>query len=144
MRFYTAHDVPCKLENGAFLPERAHKNDAGADLRTPERVVIHPHDRVKIDTGVSIEMHGYYFGLIAEKSSLALKGISVHGGVIDEGYRGRISVVAQNDTEVPYIFEKGDKIAQLIIMPVVFPDFVEVKELDETERGVEGFGSTGK
>lgn len=144
MKYYTASDVPCKLEQGAYLPERAHATDAGADLRTPERVVIHPHDRVIVDTGVAIEMHNHYFAMVAEKSSLAARGIAVHGGIIDEGYNGNISVVLQNNTDAPYIFEKGDKIAQLIIIPVVYPDFLRVDEIEETERGNHGFGSTGR
>lgn len=136
----------CTLAEGAYKPERAYEDDAGADLRTPERVVIHDHDRAIVDTGVAVAIPVGYFGWVAEKSGLASKGIAVTGGIIDSSYRGRIRVILENNTGAPYIFEAGDKIAQLIIVPCVPCQFTEVSSLDEgkTGRGTNGFGSTGR
>lgn len=136
----------CTVENNGYVPDRAYADDAGADLKTPERVVIHEHQREVIDTGVSVAIPEKYFGMVAEKSGLASKGISIMGGIIDSSYRGHIRVIVQNNTGAPYIFEAGDKIAQLIIIPCIPCQFVKVDELEDgkTDRASNGFGSTGK
>lgn len=132
-----------KTEN-AYEPERAYPTDAGADLRTIERFVIHEYDTVVVDTGISVAIPWGYFGWIAPKSGLASKGITVDGGIIDSSYRGYINVILKNTTGAPVIFEKGQKIAQLIIIPCMLAKFKEVEKLDFTARGEKGFGSTGK
>lgn len=135
------------LDPGAYLPERAHPTDAGLDLRTPERRVVHSGDSVTIDTGLHVELpHGYY-GKIESKSGLNVKANVVScGGVIDEGYTGSIVVKLYNLGPKPHIFEAGDKVAQLIIQPYAAPELYLVarSDLDKTERGDAGFGSTGR
>lgn len=136
-----------KLDRYAFAPCRAHKTDAGLDLKAPANTifVLCPGDRVTIDTGVHIELpHGYY-GKIESKSGLNAKhGIVCCGGVIDEGYTGSIAVKLYNLGDEEYMFFGGDKIAQLIIQPYAAPEMEFVDELAPTERGDNGFGSTGR
>ena len=99
---------------------------------------------VKIDTGIAVKIPSGYVGLIRDKSSIGSKGIIVCGGVVDSDYTGNIIVCLANVTNIPYTFNKGDKIAQLLIVPCYTPTLVEVDELSQTERGDKGFGSTGK
>ena len=134
-----------KLDPGAFMPDRAHETDAGLDLRTPRPVLLWGESSACFDTGVHIELpHGYY-GKIESKSGLNTKySIVACGGVIDEGYTGSIVVKLYNLGSSSHFFEAGDKIAQLVIQPYIAPPLELVSELDETERGESGFGSTGK
>lgn len=138
-----------KLDPGATMPTRAHETDAGLDLYAMEKAVIWPHalagDGVVFDTGVHIELPHGYFGKIESKSGLNVKyGIVVCGGVIDEGYTGSIKVKLYNLGHRGYAVQSGDKIAQLVIQPYAAPEMELVAHLDETERGDNGFGSTGK
>ena len=134
-----------KLDYGAYMPERAHDVDAGADLRTPEKVIVGPHSDITIDTGVHIEIPRGYFGKLESKSGLNVKyGIVSCGGVIDAGYTGSIAVKLYNLSDHEHVFEKGDKIVQLIIQHCELCDFEIVNELEDTERGTDGFGSTGR
>jgi len=133
------------LDNGAYMPERAHDTDAGYDLRTPKRVVIHRNSSETIDTGVHIEIPAGMFGKLESKSGLNVNhSVVSHGGVIDCGYTGSIRAKLYNHGERDYVFEKGDKIVQLIFHRYEAPEFELVNEFDETERGDSGFGSTGK
>lgn len=133
------------LDDGAFAPIRAHETDAGLDLIAKERVKIWPGMSACIDTGVHMELpHGYY-GKIESKSGLNVKhNIVSCGGVIDEGYTGSVVVKLYNLGDKAYVFNPGDKVAQLVIQPYVAPELEIVKELSETDRGSNGFGSTGK
>ena len=133
------------LDEGSYIPQKAHNADAGYDLRTPKRVVIHRHDSVTIDTGVHIDIPISWYGKLESKSGLnANHNIVCLGGVIDSGYTGSIKVTLYNLGDQDYIFEKGDKIVQLIFMTRGTFSFKQVDELDETERSNNGFGSTGK
>ena len=133
------------LDEGAYLPERAHDQDAGFDLRTREAFVLWPGHHHTFDTGVHIEIPHGCFGHIESKSGLNVKNSVVScGGIIDEGYTGSIAVKLYNFGREDKVFEVGDKIAQLIIQPYYAPDIEIVNELEETERGNNGFGSTGK
>ena len=134
-----------KLDNGAYMPERAHETDAGLDLKAMKGQKIGFFDSAVFDTGVHIELpHGYY-GKIESKSGLNVKhGIVSCGGVIDEGYTGSIKVKLYNIGREDYEVKKGDKIAQLVIMPYLAPQMDIVTSLNETERGSNGFGSTGR
>ncbi len=135
------------LDPGAYLPERAHPTDAGLDLRTPIRVVLWPMESVAIDTGVHIELPHGFFGKIESKSGLNVNhNIVSCGGVIDEGYTGSIVVKLYNLGWDLYIFEAGDKLAQLIIQPYAASEMylVALGDFDDTERGAGGFGSSGK
>lgn len=133
------------LDKGAFMPVREHAQDAGLDLRAKERVKIWPGMSAAIDTGVHIELPPGYYGKIESKSGLNVKYDVVScGGVIDEGYTGSIVVKLYNFGQNSHVFEPGDKVAQLVIQPYVTPDLFLVDELSDTERGSDGFGSTGK
>ena len=134
-----------KLDPGAFLPVRAHETDAGLDLRTPEAFTISPHESAIIDTGVHIQLpHGTY-GKLESKSGLNVKhNIVSCGGTIDEPYTGSIKVKLYNLGETPYRFYSGDKIIQLIVQPCIYESVEQVDELEETDRGNNGFGSSGR
>lgn len=134
-----------KLDPGAFLPERAHKDDAGIDLKTKEKVVLWGGHSHVFDTGVHVEIpHGCY-GKIESKSGLNVKQSIVSlGGLIDCGYTGSIRVKLYNLSDYAYTFEAGDKIAQLVIQHYEPVKIEIVDELEETERGENGFGSSGR
>lgn len=133
------------LDEGAYMPVRGYEADAGLDLRTPKRVVIYPNDSVTINTGVHVEIPFGYFGKLESKSGLNVNhGIVSHGGVIDSGYTGPIVVKLYNHSKQKYVFEEGDKIVQLIIQPCLLPMIEFVDDLEDTYRGDNGFGSTGK
>lgn len=134
-----------KLDPGAYVPVRAHDTDAGLDIRTPETVVIMPHSSCVIDTGVHIQLPHGTFGKLESKSGLNVNWDIVScGGVIDEGYTGSIKVKLYNLGFDAFKLAKGDKIIQLIIQPCLYEDCELIDELDATDRGDNGFGSTGR
>ena len=133
-----------KLDKGAYMPERAHETDAGADLRTPHDVIVPAKGSVKIDTGVHIELPPNTVGMLKSKSGLNVKHGITSEGVIDVGYTGSIAVKLYNHSDKPYELKAGDKISQLVVMPILTPSFELVDELEATERGDGGFGSTGR
>lgn len=138
-------DVKIVLDKDAIIPNRAHMTDAGLDLFTPYDIEIKPWGSATIDTGVHIELPHGYFGKIESKSGLNVKhDVVCCGGVIDEGYTGSICVKLYCFNEDGYKFDKGDKIAQIIIQPYLAPSLTITNNLEETERGDNGFGSTGK
>ena len=121
-------------------PCRCHDNDAGADVYSPEQYLILPNTVLKIPLGFGVEIPDGYVGYVFPRSGLSAKGIVCQLLPIDSGYRGEIHAVVANIGDRPYIINKGDRIGQLVIMPVVIADFVP--HLDE--RGTGAFGSTGK
>lgn len=134
------------LDDGAYLPERAHTFDAGVDLRTPGDFTLPGRASGVIDTGVHVEIPEGYVGMLKSKSGLNVKDGITSEGVIDAGYTGSIVVKLYNNSLCDKEFKRGDKITQLVIMPCMLYDVQEV-ELDEIkggERGDNGFGSTGK
>lgn len=133
-----------KLDAGAFIPVRAHDTDAGADLRSPVDTVIPAGCSYIIDTGVHIQLPHGYVGMLKSKSGLNVWHGITSEGVIDEGYTGPIKVKLYNHSGEPYKIERGDKITQLVIVPCEYVDFEVVDKLDDSERGGEGFGSTGR
>ena len=133
-----------KLDRGAFVPERAHVTDAGADLRSPVGTVIPARGSRVIDTGVHIQLPHGYVGMLKSKSGLNVKHGITSEGVIDEGYTGPIKAKLYNHGDEPYKIERGDKITQLVIVPCEYVYFDLVDKLDDSERGGDGFGSTGK
>lgn len=136
------------VEEGGFEPVRGHFEDAGMDLRTPTDVVIHPHSSAVIDTKIHCDIPVGYFGKLESKSGLHVKhDVVCLGGTIDSGYRGSIVVKLYNMGANLYKFKAGDKIVQMIIQPCILEDWVLVNDLEElgdSERGHNGFGSTGK
>ena len=126
-----------------ITPTRAHPTDAGLDLYTPVDVVVPAHGSVIIDTLVACEIPDGFVGLITSKSGLMAKGITSRG-TIDASYRGHIRAVMFNHSNTDYEFHKGDKITQMVLLPIITPDLEVVTELNKTDRGEAGFGSTGK
>lgn len=138
-----------KLNDSAIIPTRGSQLAAGYDLYacTEKDVVIAPHSSVKIGTGVSMAIPEGYFGAVYARSGLsAKKGLRPANcvGVIDSDYRGEIIVALHNDTDVERTIDKNERIAQLVVSPYLTVEFQETEELDDTERGDGGFGSTGK
>lgn len=142
---YISQTIECKTDDPKLLPARAHKTDAGADLKSMYTCDIEPQDQILIDTGVAVKIPEGYAGFVFNRSSQGKLGISIpHSvGVIDSDYRGNIKVLLRNNnTEEAFRIEKYDRIAQLVIMPVLLVDFVDA--WNDTARGDGGFGSTGK
>ena len=134
-----------KLHKEAVVPKYATRDDAGMDLFAIESVTVEPMQRAQISIGIAMEIPEGYVGLVWDKSGLSHKfGIKTLGGVIDSGYRGEIKVGVVNLGKEKYIFEKGHKVAQMIIQKKETPELVEVEELSDSERGHGAFGSTGK
>lgn len=132
-----------KLDEFAIMPKKAHKEDAGWDLYAPRDFIIERD--AFIDTGVHIEIPVGYVGLIKSKSGLNAKKNIVCEGVIDAGYTGSIGVKMHKLDNKAYRFERGDKITQLVVVPIIADNELElVEELGETDRGAGGFGSSGK
>ena len=136
--------IKIKLDEGAFAPESAHTADAGYDLRTPIDFTIRAGEYAKIDTGVHIQIPEGYVGFLKSKSGLNVKCHITGEGVIDSGYTGSIVVKLYNHGCVPQAFKRGDKIIQIVLLPIIKPDIEIVDSLEETERGDGGFGSTGR
>ena len=133
-----------QLDPGAYMPERAHESDAGYDIRTPYDFEAPSGGAVTVNSGVHIEIPDGYVGFLKSKSGLNVMWGITGEGVIDAGYTGPITVKLYNDGNCAKIFERGDKIIQLVLLPVFTPELIQVEELGETERGANGFGSTGR
>ena len=132
------------LDEGAILPTRAHPQDAGLDLYAKEEQVIMDGGSAIFDTGVHVELPAGTFGQLLSKSGLnVVYNIVSCGGTIDEGYTGSIKVKLYNLGEKPYLIRKGQKICQLVIIPCLKPELELVDHLEDTERGSNGFGSSG-
>lgn len=132
-----------KHENFYNLKQRK-PGDAGIDLYAGENHVIEPRSQGLVKVGISVSFSPDYYLRIAPRSGLALKyGIDVMAGVIDSSYRGELGVILRNHSGVPFIIERGDRIAQAVPEQISQEDFIIVENLDESSRGVGGFGSTG-
>jgi len=133
-----------RLDPELPLPSYEHAGDAGFDLFAREAVTLAPKERAQIATGIALALPEGCVGLVWDKSGLSHKGgLKVLGGVVDACYRGEVLVGLVNLSSAPYSFEKGQKVAQMLIQQVSRVSFEEVAELDETTRGEGGFGSTG-
>lgn len=132
------------LDEGAYMPTRAHSMDAGLDLYSPVDVMIMPQASAVIDTGVHVALPEGSVGFLKSKSGLNIKHGILGEGVIDAGYTGSIRVKLYNHGSDPYCIQRGDKITQLVILPVMLLDLKQVEMLEDTDRGANGFGSTGR
>lgn len=132
------------LDPGAKMPTRAHETDAGLDLYSPVDDVVYHDDSLTIDTGVHVEIPAGYVGMIKSKSGLNVNHGIQSEGVIDAGYTGSICVKLYNLGKDEVFIEKGQKISQLVLLPIITPELELVDSLEDTERGTGGFGSTGK
>lgn len=140
----------------ATLPTRQHNRDAGLDLYAAEDVFIPTNDTKKINTNIKISLPVNTVGMICDRSSMGSKGLKVMGGIVDSTYNGDIIVVLTNITcsidrhagleKQGYWVKKGDKIAQLLVIPLLFPKCTEIQQFntENTSRGIKGFGSTGR
>lgn len=132
------------MHKDAIIPHYNHDGDAGMDLYTVEDVILWPNEPVAVRTGISIELPKCYVALIWDKSGLALKeGIKTMAGVCDSNYRGEYKVVLLNTTNQYYYLDKGDKIAQMLIQPVMCAELEETQELFQTAKAESGFGLIG-
>ena len=134
------------LDAGAYMPERAHDLDAGYDLRMPDgldEVTLYGGSAVIIDTGVHMAIPKGYVGFIKSKSGLNVKNDLTATGVVDAGYTGSIVVKLYNHGRYIKKFHSGDKLTQIVVLPISTPDLELVDSLEDTERGANGFGSTG-
>ena len=152
-----------RLTETAQLPTQANKSDAGWDLYADESMEIWPGNTVLISTGVSLEIPDGYVGLIWDRSSVGVKGVHRHAGVIDSGYRGEVKVCLHNSNRShlgrhlaghmnestkenmgALLISKGDRIAQILFQEVPIFQLEEIEALGSTQRGSGGFGSSGK
>ena len=138
--------IDIKLDEGAIMPTKAHPTDAAFDLYfNGESVGIRHGDSKLLNTGIYMSIPRGYCGIIKSRSGLSVKhGIDVGAGVIDSGYRGEIKVLIRNHGDKITFIEHGERIAQLMIVPVPQVEFNQVDNLDEADRGDNGFGSSGK
>lgn len=132
------------LDDGAKMPNRAHKTDAGLDLYSRETKIIPAKGSAIFDTGVHIQLPPNTTGFLKSKSGLNVKHGITSEGVIDVGYNGSIVAKLYNLSNEDYEVKKGDKIIQLVILPILTPELSLVTEFEETERGADGFGSSGR
>jgi len=132
------------LEPYAKMPTRAHAIDAGLDLYSPENVIVPARSSVTIDTGVHVQLPACTAGLLVSRSGLMVNNNTTSTGLIDAGYTGKVMVKLFNHGVWDYHVKEGDKISQLVVIPVVTPPLELVDCLEETERGDGGFGSTGR
>jgi len=164
-------ELKVKLMDGAPLPRHAKPGDAGMDLTTREKVSLAPGETVTVGTGVAVEIPDGYVGLVFPRSGLGARGINLSNcvGVIDSGYRGEIKVPLHNNHHVDNVLvnmgedvfgaefplrvklkgesmtvERGERVAQLVVVPVVQVECMQVDELSDSERGSGGFGSSGR
>ena len=136
-----------RLDPSVELPAYAYQGDAGLDLRANESIRLKPFERAMVSTGLAIAIPDGYAGFVQPRSGLAIKrGLSIVNtpGLIDAHYRGELKIIAINlDPELDLVIERGERIAQLVIQEVPSVELVEVEELDATDRGNGGFGSSG-
>ena len=133
-----------KLDEGAFVPTRAHETDAGLDIRSKEDRLIEAKDSASFRTGVHVQLPKNTCGLLVSKSGLLVNHGIISTGLIDEGYTGEIVAKLFNLSGFDYEVKKGDKITQMVVLQCCYETLELVKELSETARGDCGFGSTGR
>ena len=140
--------VKVNAETPEFIPTRAHATDAGADLRSKQNHILQPGEQFMYDTGVAIAIPEGFVGLIFNRSSQGKQGIVIPNsvGVIDSDYRGNMKVILRNTSDKDYTIMIGDRIAQLVLVPIAIPvlEQYEGDNWNNTVRGTGGFGSTGQ
>ncbi len=136
-----------KIKCTGHKPSYANEFAAGLDLRGNEEVTMEPGDIVDIKSKLAIEIPKGHFGMVVARSGLSYKRrikLINDVGIIDEDYRGEIGIRLINEGDESYTIKKGDRVAQMIIIPYIQPNLIYVDELEETDRGSSGFGSTGR
>lgn len=133
-----------RLTETAKLPTRATEYAAGLDLYADETITIPEYHRAWVSTGIAIALNPHDVGQIWPRSGLAGHGLDTSAGVVDSDYRGEVKVLLVNGSHERKTVRAGDRIAQLLIVPITRPELIEVDALPATERGANGFGSTGR
>ena len=133
-----------KLDAGAFMPSRGHKTDAGLDLRAKHNGIVEPHGSAIFETGLHVQLPKNTCGVVIAKSGMNFRYGITSTGLIDEGYTGQIMVKLYNHSDTRYVVRAGDKISQLIVVPCLYEKLEYCEDFDASERGDNGFGSTGK
>ena len=133
-----------KLQPDAIIPSYAHPGDIGMDLYSREDYVIEPNTSHLFDIGIAMEFDEGYGAIVMDKGSVSKQGVHTMGGVFDAGYRGTYMIHLFNHGAKPFEVKKGQKIAQIVVLPVQIPTLTEVNELSDSARGEGAFGSTGK
>lgn len=133
-----------RLDEKALVPTRSHKTDAGLDIYSLESGQLLPGEGKMFKTGIAANFIPGYVGMLADRSSMSKKGFKLAGGICDAGFTGEIGVMLRNISNGLLKVEAGDRIAQLLIIPICTPEPKEVSELNESERGSKGWGSSGK
>lgn len=136
--------MKAKIDDGCFKPTIAHRTDGGLDLKTPCDFTVKAGETVKVNTGVHIQIPEGYMGLVLPKSGLNVNYNLDCLGLVDAEYTGGIVVALRSHNDFDVEFKKGDKVGQIAFVPVRYPELEYVDELDKTERGDNGFGSTGR
>ena len=136
--------ISVQLDEGAYLPERAHGTDAGADLRCREGFIIPAHGSADVDTGVHVELPPHAKAEVKSKSGLWINHCIITTGLVDEGFSGTIRVRLANLGDEDYTFAAGEKVTQLCVSPVLYPTYRQADEIKGGERGNAGYGSTGR
>lgn len=134
-----------KVDNNQDIElKRNNPTDAGIDIRSSEQRIVRAKSREIIKTGIKVAIPENYVGLLWSRSGLSAKnGIEVGAGCIDSSYRGELMVILYNHSDVDFSIDKGDRIAQLLVVPIALPQVEFVDSLDETERNEKGIGSSG-
>jgi dUTP pyrophosphatase len=133
-----------KLKENAKLPTYAHPGDVGLDMYAMETVTVQPGEDVRLSHGFALELPEGYGAFVMDKGSISKAGLKTLGGVFDAGYRGEYNTHLINLSKEPYTIEEGDKVSQIVILPVEIATLEEVSELSESARGEGRFGSTGR
>ncbi len=133
-----------KLDPKAVLPNRAYEHDAGLDVTTIESVFLEPGEGRVFKTGLACAVDPGFVAMICDRSSMGKRGLRTMGGIVDSGYRGEVGVILWNVSAKAQKIEMGERIAQILILPVSTPTVVEAVSLPPAERGAQGFGSSGK
>lgn len=134
-----------KIDTGAYMVERAHRTDAGLDIKARDNRLVKAHSGAVVHTGVHVQLPHNTAGLLVSKSGLNVNHGITSTGLIDEGYTGEIIVKLYNHSDDDYFVHAGDKVSQLVIIPVLYEEINLTDSIDEnTDRGNSGFGSTGK
>jgi len=137
-------EVRCvRIHTGAHLPRYGRRGDAGLDVCATESRTLPPGGRYLFATGIAVEIPDGYVGLVWDRSSMGVRGLTTFGGVIDSSYRGEIKVLLYNASDIPQVVDVGDRIAQLLIQHIEEVTIVEAEALSGSDRGTRGFGSTG-
>lgn len=136
--------IQVREEEKGREPKKSYPGDAGHDLFCSRHVSVEPGGKMQVPTGIAVDIPEGYFGWVTPRSgTFYRKGLIVHPGIVDSGYRGEVQILAYNPGQRKIFIAEGERIAQLIILPVVKVEFSEVARLTPGDRGEAGFGSTG-